>query len=345
TGETRLPVAARAFAGTSSAPLVRGTAIRIFTGAPMPGGADTVFMQEDCRTDGDDVILPGGLKSGANRRLTGEDVKAGAVVLKAGTRLGPQHIAMAAAVGLTHLDVRRRLRLALFSTGDEIIEPGRPLRTAALYDANRPLLSAMAEALGVLVTDLGILADDETSLAQALAKAATDHDLVLTSGGVSTGDADYVKSAVERSGSLTFWRTAIKPGRPVAMGLLQAPNGASAAFCGLPGNPVAAFVTFVRIVRPLILRLAGAAPEPITAFPVRSSFSYKKKSGRREYVRVTVARGGDGHLEAAKFKQDGAGVISSLTATDGLVELPEHCTGVAPGDVVGFISYAALIGG
>lgn len=345
-GETRLAVAERVFAGYSAhAAIQPKTAIRIFTGAPMPEGADTVFMQEDCRKDGDAVILPAGLKRGANRRLKGEDVRDGGCVITAGTRLKVQDIAMAAAVGLTHIGVRRRLKLALFSTGDEIIEPGQPLPPAALYDANRTLLIAMAEALGLEVTDLGILKDDKASLAVALVEAAADHDLVVTSGGVSTGDADFVRDAIAANGTLTFWRTAIKPGRPVALGVLRAADGASAAFVGLPGNPVAAFVTFARIVRPLILRLGGANPEPLTAFPVAAAFEYKKKAGRREYVRVALTRGADGRLEAHKHKQDGAGVLSSLTATDGLVELPEDCTGVAPGDAAGFISYAALIGG
>lgn len=345
-GETRLPVSSRLLAGSrATAPLEAGSAIRIFTGAPMPDGADTVFMQEDTRAEAGDVILPSGLKPGANRRLKGEDVKEGAVVLPAGVRLDARHLAMASAVGVASVTVRRRLSLALFSTGDEIVEPGAPLHAAATYDANRSLLKAQAEALGVMVMDLGILADDPSKLAVALQRAAETHDLVLTSGGVSTGEADYVRLAVERIGSLTFWRTAIKPGRPVAMGVLKAASGNTAAFCGLPGNPVAAFVTFARIVRPLLLQLAGARPEPLVALPVRAAFPYKKKAGRREYVRVSLLRGADGVLQAVKFGQDGAGVISSLTQTDGLVELPEDCLGIAPGDSVGFISYAALIGG
>lgn len=343
-GETRLNVSGEVFAGHASSTIEAGQAIRIFTGAPMPDGADTVFMQEDCRVEGNAVILPPGLKPGANRRLKGEDVESGSVVLAAGTRLMPHHIAIVAAVGLTELEVRRRVRVAIFSTGDEIVEPGSPLPKAAVYDANRALLIAMAEAHGADVTDLGILADDETVLAGALAGAAANADLVLTSGGVSTGDADYVRKAVEQVGTLTFWRTAIKPGRPVAMGVLRGGAGANAAFAGLPGNPVAAFVTFARIVRPLLLRLSGARAEPLLAHPVRAAFTYKKKTGRREYVRVSLARAADGIFEATKYRQDGAGVISSLAETDGLIELPEDVTGVKPGDMAGFISYAVLMG-
>jgi molybdopterin molybdotransferase len=345
-GETRLTVIDRVPAGHAAAqPVAAGQAVRIFTGAPMPPGADTVFMQEDVRLDGDRVIVPPGLKPGANRRRAGEDVPAGTVALPAGRRLAPQHVALAAALGRVDLTVRRRIRVALFSTGDEIVEPGAPRPQPALYDANRRLLAELAGRLGADVTDLGILPDDPQALAQAISAAATGHDVVLTSGGVSTGEADHVRTAVERIGRLVFWRVAIKPGRPVAMGVIPAPGGGSgAAFAGLPGNPVAAFITFVRVVRPLLLRLSGALPEPMVALPVRAGFSYRKKLGRREYVRVTLARAPDGTIEAKKFPQDGAGVITSLTQTDGLVELPEQTTEVEPGATIGFLPYVALIG-
>jgi molybdopterin molybdotransferase len=344
-GETRLTIIDRVTAGHAAAqPVAAGQAIRIFTGAPMPAGADTVFMQEDVRVEAGSVIVPAGLKLGANRRRAGEDVHAGTVALPAGQRLAPQHVALAAALGRVDLEVRRRIRVALFSTGDEIVEPGTPRPQPALYDANRRLLAELAGRLGAEVTDLGILPDDAHALAQAIAAAASDHDVVLTSGGVSTGEADHVRTAVERVGRLVFWRVAIKPGRPVAMGVIPAPGGSGAAFVGLPGNPVAAFVTFVRVVRPLLLRLSGALPEPMVALPVRAGFSYRKKTGRREYVRVTLARAPDGALEAKKFPQDGAGVITSLTQTDGLVELPEQTTAVEPGATIGFLPYVALIG-
>jgi molybdopterin molybdotransferase len=343
-GETRLTIVDRVTAGRAAArTLGPGEAIRIFTGAPIPGGADTVFMQEDCREEGGAVIVPPGLARGANRRLAGEDVAAGAVALPAGRRLAPQHVAMAAAVGLTSLPVRRRVRVALFSTGDEIVEPGAPRPDAALYDANRHLLAQMLARLGAAVTDLGILADDPAPLAAALAQAARAHDLVLTSGGVSTGEADHVRTAIERVGRLVFWRVAIKPGRPVAMGVIPGADGHSAALVGLPGNPVAVFVTFARVVRPLLLQLAGALPEPVMALPVRAAFAYRKKKGRREYVRVTLARAADGGIDASKYPRDGAGVISSLTETDGLAELSEEMTDIVPGATVGFLPYTALM--
>ena len=340
--ETRLAVVERVTAGHAAAhALGLGAAVRIFTGAPMPAGADTVFMQEDVRRDGDAVIVPAGLKSGANRRLAGEDVRAGSIALPAGRRLAAQHVALAAAIGLTTLEVFRRVRVAVFSTGDEIVEPGKPRPGAALFDANRYLLTRLIERLGATATDLGILPDDPERLAHAIAAAAAEHDLVVTSGGVSTGEADHVRHAVEAVGRLVFWRVAIKPGRPVAMGVIPG-AGASAAFVGLPGNPAAVYVTFARVVRPLLLRLAGAEAPPLVALPVRAAFAYRKKAGRREYVRVKLARAADGAVEAIKHAQEGAGIITSLTETDGLVELLEGTTTVTPGATVGFLSYAAL---
>jgi molybdopterin molybdotransferase len=343
-GDTRLVVADRASAGHAAPrPLASGQAIRIFTGAPMPAGADPVFMQEDCRIEGENVVVPPGLARGANSRRAGEDVQRGAVVLPAGRRLAPADLALAAAQGLTRLVVRRRLKVAVFSTGDEVVEPGAVRPAAAIFDANRHLLRALLAKFGAIVTDLGILADEPRALAAGLADAAADHDLVITSGGVSTGEADHVRAAVEAVGRLVFWRVAIKPGRPVAMGVIPARSlGTAAAFAGLPGNPAAFCVTFVRVGWPLLLRLGGATPRQAMALPVRASFGYRKRKGRREYVRVTLRRASDGVVEAVKFPQDGAGVITSLTETDGLVELGEDETVIAPGTMVGFLSYAAL---
>jgi molybdopterin molybdotransferase len=345
TGETRLNVIERVMAGHAPARVPgAGEAVRIFTGAPMPARADMVFMQEDVRLDGSHVVVPSGLKPGANRRLAGEDVRAGSVILAAGRRLDELGVALAAAVGLTRLSVRRRVKVAVFSTGDEIVEAGAVRPGPALYDANRYLLAGLIDRLGALSTDLGILPDDKESLSRAIAGAADNHDLVLTSGGVSTGEADHVRTAVESIGRLVFWRVGIKPGRPVAMAVIRGPDGGSAAFIGLPGNPVAVFVTFVRVVRPLLLRLAGADPAGLMALPVRAAFKYRKRTGRREYVRVKLVRAPDGGTDAHKFAQDGAGVLTSLTETDGLIELMEDVTTVAPGDTVGFLSYATLVG-
>jgi len=234
-------------------------------------------------------------------------------------------------------------------TGDEIVEPGTALPRAALYDSNRYLLAGMFARYGAEVTDLGILSDDPQTLSRAIAEAAAGHDLVVTSGGVSAGEADYVKSAIESIGRIVFWRVAIKPGRPVAMGVISggkigANSGEGAAFVGLPGNPVAVFVTFVSVVRPLLLRLAGALPEPLVAMPVLATFSYKKRKGRREYVRVSLRVAADGAVEAVKYAQDGAGVLTSLTETDGVAELGEDVTEVEPGTTIGFLPYASLVG-
>jgi len=337
--ERAFPLGGRVQAGAAAQAAQAGHAVRIFTGAPMPEGADTVFMQEDVRLDNEGhVVLPAGLKPGANVRPAGEDIPKGHVALKAGQRLRPQDIALAAAFGLTELDVVRRLRVAVFSTGDELASPGSPRASAQLYDSNRFMLMVMLRRFGCEVSDLGILRDAREPLAKALKQVAGRHDLILTTGGVSTGEEDHVKAGVESVGSLVLWRMAIKPGRPVAMGIIG-----GTPFIGLPGNPVASFVTFVHVVRPTVLALSGAAPAPLVPMPVRAAFTYKKKSGRREYVRVTLRRSDGGALEAIKFPREGAGLLSSLVDTDGLVELGESITGVKPGDPVGFLSYANLL--
>ncbi len=339
-GEAAFVVSGRVQAGASAGEAIQpGQAVRIFTGAPMPDGADTVFMQEDVRLDGEGrVVLPAGLKPGANVRPAGEDIPAGAAALAKGRRLRPQDVALAAAFGLTKIDVRRRIRVAVFSTGNELVSPGSPRRPAQLFDSNRFMLMAMLTRLGCEIGDLGILSDDRASLAQGLKQVAGGHDLILTTGGVSTGEEDHVKAAVESVGSLVLWRMAIKPGRPVAMGIIG-----GTPFIGLPGNPVASFVTFVHVVRPTVLALAGATQQRIAPMPVRAAFSYRKKIARREYVRATLRRAADGALEAVKFPREGAGMLSSLVDTDGLVELGEEITQVEPGQTVGFLGYANLL--
>lgn len=329
-------VQAGAAATLAAAP---GEAVRVFTGAPMPAGADTVFMQEDVHLDCEGrVILPPGLKRGANVRPVGEDVAAGQIVLQAGHRMRPQDVALAAALGLTHVEVRRRIRVAVFSTGNEIVAPGAQRGETQLFDSNRFMLISMLARLGCEIADLGILGDDPGSTASVLKSAAATHDLVLTSGGVSTGDADYVKAAVQSVGTLVFWRMAIKPGRPVAMGVIG-----GTPFVGLPGNPVASYVTFVHVARPAILALSGTPPQTPVAVRLCAAFSYRKKAGRREYVRVSLRKAKDGVLEAVKFPREGAGLLSSLVETDGLVELREETTSVERGQTVTFLPYSSLI--
>jgi molybdopterin molybdotransferase len=337
--EKIVPVSGRAQAGASAQAAQSGHAVRIFTGAPMPAGTDTVFMQEDVRADdAGRVVLPPGLKAGANVRPAGEDIRLGHVALSAGRRLRPQDIAVAAAFGLTTIDVVRRLRVGVFSTGDELAAPGTSRADAQLFDSNRFMLMAMLRRLDCDVGDLGILRDERASLASALQQAARQYDLILTTGGVSTGEEDHVKAGVEDVGSLVLWRMAIKPGRPVAMGIID-----GTPLVGLPGNPVASFVTFVHVVRPTVLALSGATVTPLRPLPIRAAFSYKKKSGRREYVRASLRKADDGSLEAVKFPREGAGLLSSLIETDGLVELGESIVRVEPGDSVGFLSYADML--
>ena len=333
----RLPVLGRLAAGAPAHPLAEGTAQRIFTGAALPPGADTVFMQEDVRVDGGQVELPPGLRCGANTRPYGEDIAKGALALRAGLRLRPQDLALAAALGVTQLRVRRPIRVALFSTGNELVEPGQPAGPSQRFDSNRMLLAAMARRAGAQVTDLGILPDRLETIIGALRESAGGHDLILTSGGVSAGEEDHVRTAAEAIGHMVFWRLAVKPGRPVAMGVIQ-----GVPFMGLPGNPVAAFVTFAQLARPLIAALAGGTDQPLPALHVPAAFAYRKKAGRREYVRVRLRPGANGLPAVCKHDVDGAGILTSLTETDGLAELADDVTTVSPGDPVAFLPYALL---
>jgi molybdopterin molybdotransferase len=336
--ETRLAVVDRVQAGDRAlVPLGPGEAARVFTGAPMPPGADTVYMQEDARAEAGTVTVPPGLKRGANARPAGEELASGQVALPTGRRLRPQDVALAAAVGRAELLVRRRLRIAVFSTGNELVEPGRPLGPAQLYDSNRVMLGLLAARLGIAVTDMGRLADDPDSIRPALAAAAQGHDLIVTSGGVSTGEADHVKDAVAAVGQLHVWRFAIKPGRPLAFGTIG-----GAAFVGLPGNPVAVYVTFTQVVRGLVAALAGEAWTPPEPVPARAGFAYAKKPGRLEFVRVRLAPGPDGVPVASRFATEGAAIIRSLTETTGIARVSEKSAGFASGDMVEVIPFAFL---
>ncbi|MCJ2116183.1 molybdopterin molybdotransferase MoeA [Methylobacterium sp. J-001] len=332
-GETRLPLSGRVPAGHAPADPGPGFAVRIFTGAPIPPGTDTVAMQEDVRIDGEAVIMPTGLATGANRRRAGEDVAQGSRAILAGTRLGPRHLALATAFGLPALPLRVPLKVALFSTGDELTPPGQPLLPAGIYDANRPMLAALLKRLGADPVDLGILRDAPGPLRQRLEAAAATHDLILTSGGVSVGEEDHVRNAVEASGALTFWRLAMKPGRPVALGQV-----AGTPFAGLPGNPAAAYVTALAVLRPLVLHLSGARDDAPT-LTVRSGFAREKRPGRREYLRVCLRVGADGMPEALPAP---GGALSGLSISDGLVELAEDLTAIRIGDALPYRSHGDL---
>ena len=336
---TVMPVTGRAAAGHPlDRPAHRGEAIRVFTGAPMPAGTDTVMMQEDCHVEEGRVRLKPGLRKGANRRHAGEDIAEGEVALPAGQRLRAPDLGLAAALGHRELCVFRPLRVALLSTGDEVRDPGAPLPPGAIYDANRFMLAALLTGLGCAVSDFGIRPDREAALADTLSGACAQHDLIVTSGGVSTGEEDHVKSAVERLGTLHFWRLAIKPGRPVALGQVG-----GVPLIGLPGNPVAVVVTFLVLARPLIAKLAGATASEPRLFPIRAGFAYRKKPGRREYLRASLERNGDA-IVAVKYARDGAGILSSIVRSDGLVILDEAASELTVGTMVDFLPFSEVIG-
>ncbi|GAB4369837.1 MAG: molybdopterin molybdotransferase MoeA [Kiloniellaceae bacterium] len=336
--DTRLPVIGRVAAGQRDIPQAkRGSAIRIFTGARLPEGLDTVMMQEDCEEDGDAVVIRPGIRKGANAREIGEDVKAGSVVLHKGQKLRPQDVGQAAAVGRREVLVSRRLKVGLFSTGDELREPGSALEPGAIYDSNRYTIHALLTGLGCEVDDLGILPDRLDAVRSALDAAKGRHDLLVTSGGVSVGEEDHVKTAVEALGKLHLWRLAVKPGRPIALGQVG-----GVPFVGLPGNPVAVVVTFLTIVRPLILRLMGGKDTPPHTFKVRAGFDHRKKKDRREWVRAHLVEDASGGLTAEKFPRDGAGILSSLVAADGLIELPEDLTRLEAGAMVAFLPFSEV---
>lgn len=349
--ETVLPVTGRIAAGSPlGRSMQRGECVQIFTGAPMPdgvaGGPDTVMMLEDTKRldEGARISTLPGIKRGANRRSAGDDVAAGDTVLTSGTRLGPAEIGMLAACGRTEVVVYDKLSVALFSTGDEITEPGRDLPDGAVFDSNRFTIGAALRKIGCEVEDLGILEDDPQTIQDTLTTAAERHSAILSTGGMSMGEEDHVRAAVETLGNLNFWRVAIKPGRPIGMGLLDRSDGEKSVVIGLPGNPVAALTTFVVLARPVLLTLSGAAVPDAPRFRVLADFSYKKKTGRREYVRARLD-GVDpetGLPRALKHGRSGAGVLSSLIGADGFVELPEDDTHLEPGTQVTFLPFAEV---
>ncbi|HYG85081.1 MAG TPA: gephyrin-like molybdotransferase Glp [Azospirillum sp.] len=334
----RLPLIGRVPAGSHFEGTVRpGEAVRIFTGAPVPAGVDTIAMQEDCRAEEGAVVVLSPPQRGANIRPAGEDMKAGAVVLEAGRRLRAQEVGLAAAVGRAALSVRRRLRVVLFSTGDELREPGTAKPSHAIYDANRYTIGAQLEALGADVQDLGILADKSEVVRAALADAAGRADLIVTSGGVSVGEEDHVKAAVNALGSVDLWKLAIKPGKPLALGQVG-----GTAFLGLPGNPVSAMVTFMLVGRPLVLRLMGAESVPTPRCLVVAGFAFSKKPSRREFLRARLETGPDGRPVARKFPIDSSGVLTSMVEADGLVDMPADASEIREGDMVAFLPFTGL---
>jgi molybdopterin molybdotransferase len=331
-----LPVSQRIPAGSIGHALAAGTAARIFTGAPVPAGADAVVMQEFCEHGSDGKVIVNQVpKPGQNIRRAGEDIMAGATVLQAGTRIGAAEIGLAASIGIAQLPVRRRLRVALLSTGDELTEPGSPLPPGGIYNSNRHFLRAMFEQMGCAVTDAGHVPDTLEATRAALRDAASAHDLIVTSGGVSVGEEDHVKPAVEAEGALSLWKIAIKPGKPLAFGKVGA---GGTAFIGLPGNPVSCFVTFLLFLRPYVLKRMGLATTlPLTRQLVSAS-DWNKPEDRRSFLRARIAP--DGRVEL--YPNQSSGVLTSCAWADGLVDVAANRTFQA-GDPVRYIAFADLL--
>lgn len=337
-GAARLRVAQRIAAGAIGKPLEPGAAARIFTGAPIPPGADAVVPQEQCEAAGDDVIVKHSPKPGEWIRRAGEDIHAGSTILEAGMRLRAQEIGLAASVGLAALPVFRRVRAALFSTGNELAMPGEPLPEGAIYNSNRFTLTGLLQMLGCEVADLGIVPDSLEATRATLREAAAISDVIVTSGGVSVGEEDHVKPAVTAEGHLDLWRIAIKPGRPLAYGAVRRANGGEASFIGLPGNPVSSFVTFLLFVRPFVLRRQGIAATATRAYAARADFDWPKPDQRREFLRARFNR--DGGLDL--YPNQSSGVLTSTVWGDGLVDNPaKHA--IKRGDTVRFLPFAELL--
>jgi molybdopterin molybdotransferase len=334
---TRLPVSQRIAAGSPAMPLRPGSAARIFTGAPLPEGADTVVIQERCEADENGVTVGIAPEVGANINRAGQDIRRGAEIIAAGTQLLPQHIGLAASVGVPELDVYRRLRVALFSTGDELLMPGETLSPGKIYNSNRFTATGLLQGLGCEVVDLGIVADTLQATREALVSGAARADLILASGGVSVGDEDHVKPAVESLGTLEMWKIAIRPGKPVAFGHIG-----GTPFLGTPGNPVSLFVTFLLFARPFILRCQGRTDILPRLIQVEMAADWPRADPRREFARARLQQDADGVLRVQLHPSRSSAVLSSVTWADGLAVIPEN-TPLKAGDRVGFLAFSELL--
>ncbi len=333
-GPTRLPVSQRIPAGTAAMPLQRGTAARIFTGAPVPEGADAVIMQEQVETAGDEISFELQPPSGNNIRPAGNDIERGTTLLQAGVRLRAQDIGLAASVGLQSLPVFTRIKVGIFFTGDELIEPGQPIAAHKIYDSNRYTLHGLLESMGCEIVDLGLVGDTLDATKDAMRRAASRADLVVTSGGVSVGEEDHVRVAIEQLGELRLWRLGIKPGKPLAYGQID-----DTAFMGLPGNPVSVFATFCLFVCPLIRIMQGRSWRKPIAMPVSADFDWSKPDSRREFLRARLVTGSNGETLAQIYPNQDSGVLTSTVWADGFVEIAENQT-VARGERVNYLPFA-----
>ncbi len=343
-GDTVLAVAGRGLAGHAYAgDVAPGSALRIMTGAIMPAGCDTVVPQEFCRVEGDTVTIPQGVvRAGDNRRLRGEDLARGKTALPAGKLLRPADLGLIASLGMAEVSVRRRLRVAFFSSGDELRSVGQPLDAGCVYDSNRYTLWGMLERLGCEVIDLGVVPDNPQAVEAALRTATECADVVITSGGVSVGEADYLRSTLSRMGEVVFWRIAMRPGRPLAFGQLRS-DGHSAWLFGLPGNPVAVMVTFYAFVRPALLHCMGASPQPQPMLRAVSAQTLRKKPGRTEYQRGLLSPLPDGRWQVSAIGNQGSGVLSSMSQAHGLIVLHHDQTTAQAGDLVDVLLFEGLV--
>lgn len=339
TGEVRLKRVGEAFAGHASRAVVgAGECLRVMTGAVMPTGADTVVVQEVCRVDAENVIVPAGTRPGENRRFAGEDLRAGKPVLRAGAPIGPAELGLMASLGMAEVPVRRRLRVAFFSTGDELASIGEPLGEGQVYDSNRYTLFGMLTRLDVEVIDMGVVRDDPATLERTLIEAASCADAIISTGGVSVGEADFIRGLLASLGEVVFWKIAMRPGRPMAFGRVG-----PARFFGLPGNPVAVMVTFYGFVRDALLRLAGRSGDvgvPVVRVPAMQAL--RKKPGRTEYQRGILAPGADGTWRVRLTGQQGSGVLRSMSEANCLIVLEHERGNVAAGDLVTVLLFEGL---